>query len=186
MVRYEWRVSLLDGTESLRVSGQGLWIGDEVFAWNRLSDVAFVRYHTRGGVHEEFSLCFGPDGRRKLRWMGSARNRAPWREMMVAVAREGARKRPDLTVSDGPDAQESRTVRWIGLGVCGVALTIMGVTFSMAESFVGGLAGAWIGVVGCVVGGLIFGHYKRRGAPPRLDWAAFAAREGQEGNLPPN
>lgn len=186
MVRYEWRVSLLDGVQSVRLSGQGIWIGEEMLPWSKLSDAGFVRYQTRSGMHEELSLWFGPDDRRKLRWMGPGRSRAAWRDMVVSFAAMAARKRPDLTIGDGPDAQEQRAARFIGLGVVGVALGIMGVTFLTTESFYGGLAGAWIGIVGCVVGGLAYGHYTRRAAPPRLEWASFAAREGQEGELPAN
>lgn len=186
MVRYEWRVSLVDGVQSIRLSGQGIWIGEEILPWSKLTDAAFVRYQTRSGMHEEVSLWFGPGDRRKLRWMGSGRSRAAWREMLVAFAEMAARQRPDLMIADGPDAQEQQAARWIGLGVGVVALGIMGITFMASENFFGALAGAWIGIVGSVVGGLVFGHYSRRGPPERLDWVSFAAREGRSGELPAN
>lgn len=186
MVRYEWRVSLIDGMQSVRLSGQGIWIGDEVLAWDALSDASFVRYQTRGGVSEEFTLWFGPDDRRTFRWMGAGRQRADWRAMVVALAELAARKRPDILLADGPDAREQRTARWIGLGVCAVALAIMGATLFGATSIYGVLAGVWIGGVGCVLGGLIYGHYSRAEEPPRLEWARFAEREGQSGELPAN
>ena len=186
MVRYEWRVSLVDGVQSVRLSGQGIWIGEEVLPWSKLTDVGFVRYQTRSGLHEELSLWFGPDDRRTLRWMGAGRSRAAWREMLVAFAAMASRQRPDLTIADGPDAQAQQAARWIGLGVAAAALGIMGVTFAVAESLYGGLAGAWIGIVGSVVGGLVYAHYARRGPPPRLDWDRFAKREGQSGELPAN
>lgn len=186
MMQYEWRVSLLDGVESLRLSGQGIWLRGEIMPWSALSDMAFVRYQTRAGVNEEFTLSFGPGDRRKMRWMGNARNRKDWRTMLVAFAELGARKRPDLSLRDGPDEQETRVARWIGLGIALVALAIMGVVFFEAENFLGFLAGGWIGIGGSVVGGLIYGYYYRREPPPRIDLVTFAAREGQDGELPAN
>lgn len=186
MMLYEWRVSLLDGTQSVRLSGQGIWIGGEVFAWSRLSGVGFVRYQGRGGVNEEFTLSFGEEGQRKLRWTGNGRQRAAWREMLVAFAQMAERKRADLDLRDGPDAQDQRVARWIGLGVAGVALTVMGGVFLGSETFVGYAFATWIGLVGGSIGVMIFRFYSRLDAPPRLDWASFAAREGQAGELPPN
>lgn len=186
MMLYEWRVSLLDGTQSLRLSPQGIWIGDTQFPWSQLSDAKFARYSVRGGLNEEFTLVFGADTSRKFRWVGNARQRAAWREMLVAFAQMAARQRPDLSVNDGPDAQEQKTARWIGVGVVGLALAVMGGMLFTAQSFYGFLVGVWIGVTGCTVGTLIYAHYARREAPPRLDWASFAAREGQEGELPAN
>lgn len=186
MVRYEWRAGVLDGREAVRLSGQGIWIGETIHPWSQLTHVNFARYQTRGGVNEVLTLWFGPDTRRALRWMGQARTRGPWREMLVAFAQMAARQRPDLTVADGPDAQAQQSARWIGLGVAGIALSVTAVVFASAASIYGMLAGAWIGVVGAVVGGLIYKFYDRLPEPPRLAWLSFAEREGQEGELPPN
>ncbi|ABD54660.1 hypothetical protein [Jannaschia sp. CCS1] len=186
MMLYEWRVSLLDGGQSVRLSGQGIWIGDDVFPWSRLTDVSFVRYQTRGGLSEDLSLSFGPDVKRKLRWTGPGRKRGPWRAMLMAFADQAARARPDLRLRDGPDAQEQRTARWIGLGVAGVAVGIMGVVFASGPSIWGALAGGWIGLTGGSIGAITYMHYARVEEPPRLDWISFAAREGQPGELPAN
>lgn len=186
MMLYEWRVSLLDGKESVRLSPQGIWIGDKVFPWASLSDVGFVRYQTRGGVSEEFQLCFGEETKRTLRWTGNGRNRAAWREMLVAFATMAARQRPDLDLRDGPDAREQEVARWIGLAVAGLSLLVMGVVFAASESFIGYAVAAWIGGAGGSIGVIIYRFYARIDAPPRLHWASFAAREGQEGELPAN
>ncbi|MBY4891538.1 hypothetical protein KUL25_02020 [Rhodobacteraceae bacterium N5(2021)] len=186
MMLYEWRVSLLDGTQSVRLSPQGIWIGETVFPWSRLTDAGFVRYQTRQGANEEFTLFFGETERRKLRWTGPRKQRAAWRQMLVAFAEMAARQRPDLDVRDGPDAREQLAARWIGLAVAGVSLAIMGAVFLASTSFIGVLFAVWIGAVGSGVGVAINRYYSRTGPPPRLDWEGFAKREGREGELPAN
>lgn len=186
MILYEWRVGLLAGTQSVRLSGQGIWIGETVFAWARLTDVSFVRYQTRGGTNEDFTLSFGPDTKRRLQWMGNKRNRKAWSAMLVAFADQAARARPDLTVRDGPDARDQETARWIGLVVAAVGLTIMAIVLINATTLWGALAGTWIGLVGATIGFIIYRFYARIEPPPQMDWASFAAREGQPGELPAN
>ncbi|GAB5446628.1 hypothetical protein [Gymnodinialimonas sp.] len=186
MQQYQWRVSLAQGRQSVRLSPQGIWIGERVYPWADLRDVGFVRYQTRQGANEELALTFEDGTKRILQWTGAWHQRAAWREMLVALAQMAARKRPDLDLRDGPDAQQQAAARSIGLGVTGVALAIAAVVFLASEAVVGVLVAAWIGGVGGGVGLLIFRHYSRRGPSPRLDWASFAAREGQEGHLPAN
>lgn len=186
MIRHEWRVSFLDGVQVVRLSGQGIWLGDEIKPWSALTDAAFSRRYVRGIPTEELWLWFGPQDRRRLLWIGRGRQRAAWRAMLVDFAGHAGRRRPDLALRDGPVSAENRVASRIGLAVSILALTIMAVVLYSGPSFVGGLAAVWIGGVGGTVGGVIWGHYARRPEPPRIDWVAFAAREGQPGELPEN
>lgn len=186
MTQHQWRISPLSGPQSLWVSEAGIGLGSRVRPWSDLSDVAFVRYRVRGGVSEELWLFFGPGERHRLHWMGHGGRRAEWRAMLLDFAALAARHHPEMTLRDGPDSAERRTAARIGLWVAGLGLGIMGVVLASGPSFLGGLAGVWIGVGGSIVGGLIWRHYARKGEPPRIDWAAFAAREGQDGELPVN
>ncbi len=184
MALHEWRVSLLDGKRTLRISRDGLQISGKHFPWKDLTEVAFARYATRGGRHEELSLWFGPDNKQKLRWIGTYRRRDSWRAMLLDFAHEVQMRRPDLRLRDGPDAAEKSVARWIGLGIAALALTIMIGIFLARPGPMGGLAALWIGVVGTVVGGVTYGHYRGQEAPPEIDWSSFAEREAQSGDLP--
>lgn len=183
---YEWPVSLLQGQQSVRLTRQGIGIGDAIHPWSTLKEVGFVRYQTRGGVNEELVLMFAENKKRTLQWTGIGRKRAPWREMLVAFAQIAGRERPDLDVRDGPDAHDLRVARRIALGVVCVALVMMGIAFIAAESIWGWLAGFAMGLGGSSVGASIYKYYSRPEDAPRLSWEGFAAREGREGELPAN
>ncbi len=184
MALHEWRVSLLDGKSSVRISRDGIQHRGKAYPWKDLTEASFARYTTRGGRHEELKLWFGADTRLKLRWLGTGRRRAAWREMLVDFAHEAGLRRPDLSLRDGPDEEDARPARWIGLGIVGIALTIMAAIFVAGPGLAGVAAALWIGVVGSIVGLSIYGHYTRTEPPPHIDWASFKAREGQPGDLP--
>jgi len=186
MFQYEWRVSFFDGKQSFRLSGRGIWFGDQILPWDHLRSVGFERFHARGGVNEILTLMFADETRRELRWFGRGSQRGEWRAMLVAFAKEGARQRPEMEVDDGPDAQAQKTARWIGLGVAGAGLAIMGVIFANAPPWQGWLVGGWLGTVTTVIGAIIYGQYARREPPPKITWEAFAQREAQPGALPIN
>ncbi|PWK62879.1 hypothetical protein [Roseicyclus mahoneyensis] len=186
MVLHDWQVSRIDGRQSLRLSGQGIWLGEEIKPWSDLTDVAFVRYRPGRGTSEEFWLWFGPQDRRRLRWTSAGGERAAWGAMLVDFAAHAARHRPDLTLRDGPDAADLRMASRIGLGVAALALTIMVAVLLSGPTLGLGLTAGWIGVVGAGVGLAMRHFYNRRGEVPRLDWASFAAREGQAEQLPAN
>ncbi len=186
MAHHHWRISPLSGPRSVWLSEAGIGLGDRVRPWSELSDVAFVRYQVRGGVSEELWLSFGPAGRHRLHWMGHAGRRAEWKAMLLDFTALAARRRPDLTLRDGPDRAERRAAAPIGLWVAALSLCVMAVVLASGPSVWGGLVAVWIGVVGSTVGGVIWRHYTRKGDAPRIDWADFAAREGQDGELPVN
>ena len=184
---HRWRNALvLDAGQSLGLSDRGIELGGEVRPWVTLSDVGFVRYKVRRGTNEELWLSFGPGDTRRLRWMDHHSRRGDWRAMLVDFAGHAARHRPDLTLRDGPTAEEARGNARIGLGIMAIAVFLMCAVLLSGPSFGMGLAAVWIGVCGALVGGLIRRFYGRADESPRLDWAAFAAREGQLGELPAN
>jgi hypothetical protein len=186
MFQYEWRVSAIDGMQSLRLSAQGIWLGNQILPWDQLRAIGFERYHARGRTNEILTLKFADETVRRLRWYGHGGQREAWRAMVVALANECARRRPDLHVDDGPDARAQRNARWTGLAVAGIGLSVMGGVFASGPPWPGWLAGAWIGVVGVIVGASVYGHYARRGPPPTMTLEAFATREAQPGDLPAN
>ena len=186
MFQYEWRVSPLDGMQSLRLSAQGIWLGNQILPWDQLRAIGFERYHGRAGANEILKLKFADGTFRKLRWFGHGGQREKWRTVLVSLANETARRRPDLHVDDGPDAQAQRNARWTGLGVAGIGLCVMGGVFASGAPWQGWLVGAWIGVIWMIVGASVYRHYTRRDPPPRMTLEAFAKREAQPGSLPAN
>lgn len=186
-MQHTWRSALvLQAPQAVGLSDGGIELGGEVKPWTALSDVGFVRYKVRRGTNEELWLSFGPGDTRRLRWVNHHSLRADWRAMLVDFAGHAARHRPDLTLRNGPTAEEARGNARIGLGVMGIAVFLMCAVLVSGPSFGMGLAAVWIGLCGTLVGGLIRRFYARAGDPPRLDWAGFAAREGQPGELPAN
>ncbi len=186
-MRHTWRSALvLEAPQAVGLSQNGIELGGEVKAWAALSDVGFVRYKARRGTNEELWLSFGPGDIRRLRWVDHHSRRGDWKAMLVDFAGHAARHRPDLTLRDGPTAAEARGNARIGLGIMAIALFLMCAMLFSEPTFLMGLVAVWIGLCGALVGGLVRRFYMRKGDPPRLDWAGFAAREGRAGELPAN
>lgn len=187
MAEHEWRQSLLEGKRRITITPVGLIQNGTTRAWADLHAAGFVRYQGRGAVSEELALTFRDNHRLVLKWQGDSRTRGNWQAMLLDLAAQAERQCTDVALRDGPDAEELRTARWIGIGVGGIALTVMTVILLAAQGdWVAIAVAVWLGVIGSIVGAAIFRYYTRNGPPPEISWADFARREGQSGYLPPN